>query len=104
MAGVAFPDAILGKVGDLLGAAMRAFHHAIGPAKFHHDHFAVLKIAEVDDRFLKSLDAVHETIMRLFVRYVKYIIALNRASKTIEIVDRKSTRLNSSHLVISYAV
>src|SRR5678810_683400 len=77
MAGVALPDSILGKIGDFLGAAMWASNHAIGPAKFHHDSFAVLKITEVDDRFLKSLDALHETIMRLFAWYVKYIITIN---------------------------
>lgn len=52
MPGVAFPDAILGKVSDLLRATMRTFHLAIGPAQEHHERLAVLEVAEVDYGFM----------------------------------------------------
>src|SRR5579863_582046 len=45
MAAVAFPDAILGKVGHFLRAAVRAFNLAIGPAQKHHQGFAILEFA-----------------------------------------------------------
>src|SRR5256885_9540908 len=32
------------------------------------------------------------------------VVGLNRSNPTTGVLDRKSTRLNSSHLVISYAV
>jgi len=76
MSGVALPDAVLGEVGDFLGAAMRAFHHTVRPAKLHHDRLAVLEIAEVYDCLLKGLEVFHATSMHHFARYVKYIITL----------------------------
>ena len=48
----------------------------MGPAEPGHDSLAVFEIAEMQDCSLECFDAVHESIMRLFGWYAKYIIAL----------------------------
>jgi len=98
---VAFPNAGLFKVCDVIGAALRTLHVAIRPAKGNHLALAVFKIAEVDDRLLKCFEAVHESSMRFLVRSVKYIIALN--SVTFGAAPFAVSATASSGLTVSFS-
>src|SRR5947208_965728 len=55
MPGVAFPNAILGKICDLIGTTIWTLHNAIRPAQLHHHCLAVFEVCEVDDCVLESL-------------------------------------------------
>src|SRR5258706_3831694 len=73
---ITLSHARLGKPDDMIRIAARTLHFTVWPAESHHDSFAVLEIGEGQNRFLKCLDAVHESIsMGHFVWSVKYIIA-----------------------------
>src|SRR5436305_14765942 len=76
MSGVALPNAILDQIGHLLRTAVWTSHLAVRPTQLHHHAFTVLEIGEVDDRFPECFEAFHESSMRLFGWYVKYIITL----------------------------
>ncbi len=78
MSAVAFPDAGLCEIGHFLRTAVRASHFAIGPAKLYHQLAAVLEVLKVNNGFLQCLYAFHAINIRLFLRYVKYIIALTK--------------------------
>src|SRR4051794_38354419 len=60
MFSVALPYAGIGKVGDMLGTAVRTTHRAVRPAKLHHELFAVLVFCEVEDCGLKGAGRFHE--------------------------------------------
>ena len=53
------------------GPAFRAADNAIGPAQFRHERFAVFKVLEVENGFLKCAGCVHEFSMPEFAWLVK---------------------------------
>jgi len=73
---VALPYTLLGKIGNLLSAALRAFHNAIGPSQFNHELSAMFKFREPDCCVPKSVWRFHKPSMRLLPWNVKYVIAL----------------------------
>src|ERR1035437_10516983 len=74
MTGVALPQAILGKVANLLRSTFRALHLAVCPAEINHKLAAILKFREVDYRVSEGSMVAHELSMRPIYRYVKYIL------------------------------
>ena len=64
VAGVTLPDALFGKPGYGLGAALRTLHHAVWPAQLHHELTAMLEIREPDYRVSKGVLAFHDSSMR----------------------------------------
>ena len=74
MSRVALPHASLSEIGDFLSATAWAAYLAVRPAKLYHHLVAVLETLEVDDGLLKCLYACHAVSIRIFLRYVKYII------------------------------
>src|SRR3970282_2889915 len=76
---IAFPDAGVLKVCNLLRATLWAGHLSIRPSNFDHELFAVLEIGEVYNRFLKRVRnrcLFHDPNVAWKARSVKYIIAL----------------------------
>jgi hypothetical protein len=71
------PDSPARQVRHLFGLAVRAADHAIRPAQIDHSTLAILKIAEVDNRFLKGVRR-HDHNLANAIGTVKYIIALIR--------------------------
>jgi hypothetical protein len=72
---MASPNARIFEIGHCVGAALRAAHYAIRPARLDHIGLAVFEIAVEEYRLLKSLWRVHEFSMRRLAVSVKYIIA-----------------------------
>jgi hypothetical protein len=54
---------------------VRALHHAIGPAQFHHELAAMLKLGEPDYCVSEGVGACHNSSMPDLAWYVKYIVA-----------------------------
>lgn len=77
---VAFPQARLFKVRDLLRLARWATNLAIRPAHFDHEALAVLEIGKVLDRLLESPWSVHAPNIANESWSVKYISALIRVT------------------------
>lgn len=73
---VALPYASLFQVGDVIGAATRAFDNAIRPAQFDHELSAMLEVREPDYRVPESVWRFHVASMQYVARYVNYIIAI----------------------------
>lgn len=84
MLAVALPHPRLFEIDEVVGAALRALHDAIGPAKLNHDPLAVLEIREVDYGVLECLEAVHGSIVRLWtvVGQVYKYATLNQVRST----------------------
>jgi hypothetical protein len=72
---IALPDAGLFKIGDVIGAATRAFDNAIRPTQFDHELSAMLEVREPDHRVSESVWRFHKPSMQQEARYVNYIIA-----------------------------
>src|SRR2546426_2498439 len=64
--------------------------------------FAIIR-ESVEDIVLVSEDEIRAAVKFLLAR-MKILVEPSGAESAAAIIDRKSTRLNSSHLVISYAV
>src|ERR1017187_1974731 len=78
--GVAFPQAVLGKVANLLRPTFRALHLAVCPAEINHKLSAIFKFREVDYRVSEGSVVAHELSLRPIDRYVKYILTLPSAA------------------------
>jgi|HubBroStandDraft_1064217.scaffolds.fasta_scaffold22605_3 hypothetical protein len=79
---VALPHAGLGAPSYTLGAAFGAGNLPVGPAQFHHELTAVLKVGEVQNRVSEGCFAVHDSSLPESVHHVKYIIASSRPITT----------------------
>src|SRR5258708_29097574 len=53
---------------------------------------------------VRALEKPHEWIFQKKVTYAEFVPTVDGRKSKAEIRDRKSTRLNSSHQIISYAV
>ena len=73
-AALAKPDAAGADERVILRAAAWARNNAVRPAKIERILKAAVRIAEVNNRFLKCLGRFHINIMRLFSLCVKYIV------------------------------
>jgi hypothetical protein len=60
---IAFPEPRVRQPYDVIRAAVRAFYDPIRPAQPRHEDFAVLKIREVLNRFLKGSGLFHDDII-----------------------------------------
>src|SRR5216683_6526831 len=72
---VAAVDPRLFEIGNLLGAASRAAHLAIGPAHESHELAAVVEVAEEENCLLECLWAFHAQKVAGKLQSGKYIIA-----------------------------
>src|SRR3712207_9100539 len=73
-------------------------------AGFVLDAFAGAPVAPVTDPDLDQLSQREREVLRLIARGYTYREIAQELYLSIKTVDRKSTRLNSSHANISYAV
>jgi hypothetical protein len=58
---VAFPDARLFEIDDVIGITSRTADNTVRPAKFNHEFVTVIVILEVDNRFSKCASKFHDS-------------------------------------------
>jgi hypothetical protein len=87
MLSVALPHASLFQVGNVIGAATRAFDNAILPTQFDHELTAMFKVREPNHRVSESVWRFHVVSMQKKSRYVNYIIAMGQANPTYSCLD-----------------
>ena len=78
MLAIALPHSRFRKIAHVIRAALWATHDAIGPAKLHHELFAVLEVGKVYNCLLKGLGfGVHESSMAEDLWSVKLVVTQN---------------------------
>src|SRR5690625_7042997 len=71
---------------------------------FHRDFLVPYLKNPVDSFTIGTWIAGVSVICNVFLRYFPEILLVTQAMAILNTLDRKSTRLNSSHVAISYAV
>src|SRR5699024_12365975 len=85
---------------DLIGLGIALDDFGKGYSSFHYLQKYDVDTIKIDKMFIQQLDAADEKNKAI----VRSIIQLAKALHIRVVADRKSTRLNSSHVSISYAV
>ena len=85
MLAVAFPAALLGKIGYFLRVTGGATDYAIRPANRYHVSLAVIRIGEEGDRLLEGFELFHALNIQVRAWLVKYIITV----ETVNPLDSK---------------